>query len=436
MSQTSRRDFLRLLGVGTAATGLAAGARAAGESLVWTRTVGDGTTLRAVTPDGAGGHVVAGDRGKAGYVAGIDASGDTRWATAKRDRVQTAFADVATRGSRHAVAGVQVGEVQADGYLVLVEDGTVIQDRTYGPQQYNDALHAVAPLSDGYLLAGRTLDPDDRTAVGWVVRTGVAGTETWSRSFDGGQPSVFTDLAVLADGFAFAGHTGDAAWVVETDREGNRRRAATFGDDSGAQRATSIQPAPTGYYVAGYTNAGGGTNGWVMHVDGAQSRVWRRSVGNGEAARVDDLCGPASAPFLAATSSGNGLAVRTTRSGTRWTEPVVDADTLAGVAPASDGAVFVGSRSGSGGSAGVVARIRASEPRTRTEAGGGATDPPAEDTTADEGPADTDAPSSPPGPLNDANGSDSGGVPGFGVPAAAVAAGAAGLAALRRVGDD
>jgi len=451
----SRRETLRLLGAGAVATGIGATrSTAQTESVAWTRALSDrgATRLAGVAPDEDGGHVVAGGRGNAGYVASIGRQGGRGWEAVVSDTGSIEFSAVATRGGRQACVGTLEDDIQQDGFLALVEDGTVVQDHRFGAQQYNDTLHGVAALDDGFALVGETLDPDSRTAMGWAVRTGIAGLEQWSTSFgDGAGDGVFLDVTPLDSGFAFTGYKGDAAWVVETDEEGEVRQSRTFGGAGDAQRCTSILRAGAGYYLAGYAGAGEDQRGWIMLVDDALQQEWRRSFGDAVPARIDDMAAAGGPPYVAGAFGGVGLAIRASRSGAAWRQTFESVDGFTGTAAAADGAVFVGTRSIAGGSEGVVAKVETSQPAT-TEAetsdatatpdvelpdsGGDATATEIEDagTTVDRTAAD-DPNGGAPQDQEPAESESPFGVPGFGIPAALVGAWAAGWAALRR-GDD
>lgn len=435
------------MGAGAAAIGLAATpTSAAGESTAWIRTLSGGgdTRLTGAAPDGGGGSVVAGQRGSRGFAANLGPGGATDWVLTVKEREGVRFSDVTTRKGRHAFVGRHTGDIQNDGYLALVEDGRVVQDRTYGAQQYNDDLHAVTALDDGFLLAGRTLDPNTRTNVGWAVRTGIAGTVTWSRAFTEGDQNVFLDAAVLDDGFVFAGYSDGQALVIETDESGERRRTNTYGgNDSRAHRCTAVLPATRGYYLTGYAEAGSESVGWVMHVDGTQQRVWRRTLGDG-GARIEDMGAAGGAPFLAGEQGGAAWALRASESGAGWQRTFGAADRFEGTAALRDGAVFAGTR----GTDGFVVKVGTPSDTSSGEATATSEDTPIPDagetTTATDAESDptrtateTDAGGGGDEPAPTAqNTSEVIGVPGFGVPAALLGAGAAGWAAVRRDSED
>ena len=451
MQRASRRDALRLIGVGAAAIGATAVPTAAeGETVTWTRTLSGGDMrLAGVAAAEAGGYVVAGSRDGDGYTAAFGPGGSRRWSVEAPGRGRVQLSAIAARGGQYACVGSHEDDIQRDGFLAIVGDGTVVQDHTFGEQQWDDTLHGVTATDDGFLLVGETLDPDDRTARGWAIRTGVAGLETWSQSYESGSKSVFHDAADLGDGFAFAGHSGSEAWVVETDESGEIRRSQTYSGANGALRCTSILPAGSGYYLAGYTGTGSDMRGWIMLVDDAQQQVWRRTYGDETAGRIDDMAAAGGPPFLAGSYGGTGLALRASRTGAAWQQTVADVNGFTGVAAGSDGAVFVGTRSVAGDSEGHVVKGETSEPRTsavQTESETEAEIPDAGDETTA---TPIDDAGSTTAPTDDPNGGGGGGapavageteespfgVPGFGIPAALAGAGAAGWAALRR-GDD
>ncbi|MCP4700194.1 MAG: hypothetical protein GY862_25580, partial [Gammaproteobacteria bacterium] len=92
-------------------------------------------------------------------------------------------------------------------------------------------------------------------------------------------------------GFAVAGYTNsDGAgnsdyWVYKLSNNGNLVWDKTFGGTGSEQARSIIQTSDGGFTAAGYTNSKGegGTDCWVVKLDGSGNLVWDKTLGGSSA---------------------------------------------------------------------------------------------------------------------------------------------------------
>ena len=171
-----------------------------------------------------------------------------------------------------------------------------------GSDGYEHAT-AVAALADGcYAVAGIAFESEATRAV--LYRLDSEGRPVWSRSYtvEGGGATSAMDLLVAADGgFILAGScymepSGDA-WIMKTDREGNKLWARTWGDSTSGEMANAVRLAHGGgYVVAGESfrqvTAGSviSDSAFVFVVSDAGTIRWGRKFGGDEIrVRANDI---------------------------------------------------------------------------------------------------------------------------------------------------
>lgn len=241
----------------------------------WEHTVGgdDDDRGRDVVETSDGGYALAG-----GTTSASDGSEDALLVKVSPDGERQWQRTYGGSGHDWANSVVEVGDggfvlagdarssdhVHGVGWLARVAaDGTPQWERTYGGKGADE----VARTSDGgYVFGGETNAGTDGLQ-GWLVKVSGDGTEQWKRNYGGGGVDYGTAVLEPSDGGAiFVGARGERsgdALVVKTAADGTERWTRTPGGASD-ETASAIVETNDGFLLAGYTDAGGGWDGWLV----------------------------------------------------------------------------------------------------------------------------------------------------------------------------
>ena len=176
---------------------------------------------------------------------------------------------------------------------------------------YNEHLSSLKQAHDsGYIMIGSASSPNAVRALPdiWVVRLGSAGNTVWEKKIHGMFNDEGRNITAIPDGYILIGNTtsndGDIdwwtyhgtpsitnyaydIWVAKLDKSGTILWGKCLG---GYQKeyATDIQPtADGGFIVIGSTTSNngdvqglhGGTDVWVVKLDGNGNIQWQKCLG-------------------------------------------------------------------------------------------------------------------------------------------------------------
>jgi hypothetical protein len=145
-------------------------------------------------------------------------------------------------------------------------------NETYGGQS-NDAAHSLVNTSDGgYALAGSTFSYGAGSFDFWLVKTDLAGTELWNKTYGGGgDDEAYSVIQTNDSGYAVAGFTnsygngGNDFWLVKTDSGGNKVWSQPYGGTSDDKAYCVVQANGGGYALAGSTySISAGNDAWLV----------------------------------------------------------------------------------------------------------------------------------------------------------------------------
>ncbi|WP_436929679.1 twin-arginine translocation signal domain-containing protein [Halosimplex halobium] len=244
--EPSRRRFVKgccLAGAGAlAASGSVGNATASGRQEVpptrWERTYDRGTPAEAnaVVPAGDGGFVVAGttepadgEAAEAIWLARLTAGGRIDWETTVAERAVTRGFDVAPVGDGFVVAGHthEEGSSQQGAFAVRVDgEGTEQWRRVFNVRsERTDTVRGVTVDEQGrFVFVGWT----DRFDDAWVVRMNPDQSIDWSETIGpGGRNQLHGVVVAEEGGYIAVGETDDTAddtagWIVKLDDEGTQ----------------------------------------------------------------------------------------------------------------------------------------------------------------------------------------------------------------------
>jgi hypothetical protein len=228
---------------------------------VWNK-VYSGGAARAIVALADGGFAMAGRASGPGgadfRLLRTDAAGDLLWSKSFDRAYDDATALVAIADG-YAIAGLTEsdGPTGADFWLVRTdESGNLIWDKTFGGVK-GEVANTLAAVPGGFVIAGYTESKGAGAQDFWLVRTDLAGSVLWDRTYGGKTYDEANSLVVLPDGFAIAGatltKTGYDLNLIRTDAWGNVIWAQTYGSSLPEFATGVVLLSDGGFAVAGRT---------------------------------------------------------------------------------------------------------------------------------------------------------------------------------------
>lgn len=297
-----------------------------------------------------------------------------------------------------------------DGYWVVKVDALGVKqwDRAFGNGSL-PFLNALQQTTDGgYILGGYSLGGlpqspgmGDQSDVNqgdhdyWLIKLDANGTKQWDRAYGGSGFDMLQDVQQTTDGgyilggtsvSGISGHKSEASrgsndfWVIKVDAQGNRQWDRTYGG-AGSDWLYSLRQTPDGGYIlAGESASGvsgdktqasqGGTDYWVVKLDGQGHQQWDRTLGGSGTERANAVRPSADGGFVVGGQSNSGLSgdksqagfgladywvVKLTAAGTKVWDAAYGGsafDELRDLQPTADGGLVLGGVSVSGASCG------------------------------------------------------------------------------------
>jgi hypothetical protein len=178
-----------------------------------------------------------------------------------------------------------------DAWLIRTDtDGAHLWNRTYGTTDWDNAESLIEVSGGGFAFAGMTLSYD---VLGggdiWLVRLDANGNILWNKTYDTPTHDYGYELVeVSTGGFAIAGAYNASwpywsdVWLLRTDANGNHLWNKTFNPgivNSEEEASTLVEVSTGGFALAGYTNASGYDNVWIIRTDASGNSLWSKSFG-------------------------------------------------------------------------------------------------------------------------------------------------------------
>ena len=195
--------------------------------------------------------------------------------------------------------------------------------RTFGGPSI-DAGYSVFPVSyGGCVVCGHTIPTSRSEPQTWVIRLSSSGTKLWDRTFDGAVHGSEAYAVCQASDGGFAvlapkatsegGQYREYVRVVRLDKDGQVVWDKTISGKVAAAHAILAAP-DGGFFLGGFVNHQVGTSGqaaWVMKIDSQGNTVWERFLQGACAAERSTALAPTSEQgciiAYTACASGGGL---------------------------------------------------------------------------------------------------------------------------------
>jgi hypothetical protein len=331
----------------------------AGGNVQWKKTLGGSKTERGIiiqqTNDG--GYIVGGETfSNNGNVSGnhgtkdiwivkLDANGNIQWQKVLGGTEHEALTSILIAADGNYLIGGRSfsnnGDVSGNHgdwdiwILKLNPTGNILWKKTLGGSQA-ELLHQLHISNDGGIIVGATTFSNDGNVTGnhgnkdiWVVKLDINGNLQWQKTFGGSNEEDNVVMESTADGgyiigsssFSSDGDIGSAFgsrdfWIFKIDAIGALQWEHSFGGSFPDFFYALSKTTDGGFIAAGetsssdgqVTNFHGGTDVWVIRLDGAGNLQWQKTLG-GSANDAADLVQQTSDNgyvLLGYTNSNNG----------------------------------------------------------------------------------------------------------------------------------
>jgi len=151
-----------------------------------------------------------------------------------------------------------------------------------------ELAQAMVPVGDGgFAICGFSWERGD-SGDAWLARIDSQGDTLWAKGIGRGREDVACDLVQTSDGgFAAAGYiwTCDSlmydVFLVRTDADGDTLWTRSWGGQYFDIASGIVQTPDGGFMLAGYTDSYGGgyRNFWVLRTDADGDTLWTRTYG-------------------------------------------------------------------------------------------------------------------------------------------------------------
>ena len=228
------------------------------------------------------------------YFGKIDADGDREWVKVyyRDEDDEYSGNSIATDGKDLVIAGTErhltFMSSKINPLIIKIDREGIIGWRGYYGGKDEDYANKVIPVSDGWLIAGRTESFGHGDFDMYLFKLGKDGKEQWYASYGGKDDDTAKDVIELDDGYLLVGTTDsfglnrDDIFVVRTDKKGKLLWQNTYGgsrDDEGFAVAKSPDG---GFVIVGRTESfrrHSGFDLYLVKIDGRGELKWERVYG-------------------------------------------------------------------------------------------------------------------------------------------------------------
>jgi len=196
-----------------------------------------------------------------------------------------------TSNGGYIVAGwtMSFGAGYVDAWVLKLDrDGSIVWQKGYGGNDY-DEVRSIQETSDGgFIMAGRTTSFGALDFDAWIVKLNNDGTIAWQKRFDGGGSDYINSIQQTTDGgfiaTGFYGHISGGLWIIKLNSNGTIIWQKTYGitsDEYASEEGYSIQQTSDGGFIVSgsidLTGTGQYYDYWVLKLNSDGTIVWQKA---------------------------------------------------------------------------------------------------------------------------------------------------------------
>ncbi len=252
---------------------------------------------RSVKQTTDGGYIVAGSTASFGaggydvYILKLDSNENLVWQkTFGGNGNDEAYSIQQTTDGGYIVAGdtSSFGNGGYDVYILkLNSNGTLIWQKTFGGNSFDEAYSIQQTTDGGYIVAGYTHSFGAFYGDAYVLKLNSDGSLAWQKTFDrNGDDWANSVQETIDGGYIVAGCTYPFkdfdVYILKLNSDGSLAWQETFVGDVGNDEAYSIQQTTDGgYIVAGYTHSFGAGcyDAYILKLNSDGSLAWQNAYG-------------------------------------------------------------------------------------------------------------------------------------------------------------
>jgi len=338
----------------------------------WSRTYGDSSgqeSGKCVVQTADGGYALAGytnSPGTAGsfdfWLVKTDASGNKLWSQMYGGTgVDIPYSLIQTADGGYALAGYTSSPPTAgsiDSLLVKTDaDGNLQWSKKHGGINDDYTYSLIQTADGGYALAGYTFPGPLGSVDAWLVKTDKSGDKLWDQTYGGtGMDDAMSVIQTTDGGYALAGDTNSPGthgdidmWLVKTAADGTPDWSQMYGGTYSDRATCVVQTADRGYALAGFsasTPALVGKQMWLVRTDAAGNMQWNQIYGGTRMGEANSLAKTRDGGYALAGLIGGGFAtlVKTDAAGNmQWTQVcTISLPEVCSMVQANDGGFALG----------------------------------------------------------------------------------------------
>ena len=176
-----------------------------------------------------------------------------------------------------------------DVWLIKLDgNGNIVWNHLFGGK-WEDIGYSVQQTSDGgYIIVGETMSYGNGSEDVWLIKTDSDGNIVWNKTYGGKGMDIGYSVEQTSDGgYIITGGThivGSVLWIIKTDNNGNMVWNKTFGGLDWLDVGYCVhQTKDNGFIIAGmtYSYGAGSSDAWLIKTDKDGNKEWDHTFGGG-----------------------------------------------------------------------------------------------------------------------------------------------------------
>ncbi|MBL4578019.1 MAG: hypothetical protein JKX74_06065 [Flavobacteriales bacterium] len=226
------------------------------------------------------------------YLVRTNAAGDTAWTrTYGGQGIDGGNSVAETKDHGFVIAGetYSYGHGTINAYLIRTnEKGDTLWTHVFGGNGIEQGNSVQETTDGGFIITGRTNSFGAGDYDVYLIRTDAAGKKLWMQTFGGTGSEEGRSVQQTKDGgFIITGYTmsygqgGADVFLVRADKNGNQLWTRTYGGATDDFGKAAEETHDGGFVISGYTNSfGKGVQAYLIRTDKDGNKVWEYTYGD------------------------------------------------------------------------------------------------------------------------------------------------------------